>query len=932
MTHWRAGRAGGAGSWPTVDGHLSGAPPLVEREYEEKLLRTLVDGLGAGRSATVAVHGAPGVGRSALLDRAVAFATRSGVASATAHASWEESGLRLGVAGQLLACVAPGTDPSWHTARQGAGDTLELCRLFLAAARKRPLLLAVDDAQWADRESWDVLRALARRLSGAPVLLLTTHGVSLGPDDRTELCSLADERAVTAHTLTLAPLSAEGVGEVLRGAYGRPVDPEFSRVAAHAMDGRPAVLRAVIRKFSRQGWEPGPGHLAQLAETAAESVGNRAARTCATLPAELQDVLRAVAVCGTDGTPGMIAALAEPRAYGTAHALRLLATTGLLTDDDPPAFREPRAAEAVLAGIGAERREEIYARAAERAHREALPDAAVARLLLAARIIGSAWAVDVLRREAARRRAARDLAGAVRLLQRALREPITPALRVKVLIELSAVALPTAPDAADRHLRRALLTQADATAGPSWVHAAELLVARGDVVSAQPLIAHALDRGDLDPRDRSALRALYWLAEHSQQGAAYALDRPSTPDLTEAPAEPAEAGVVAWRLALQGQDIARARALARTALTPAARDTTPLTCQLAACHALVLSDDFTEARAGLAAVLVRAESAGAQQIAGLALLVEALAELHQGRTEAASAAIDRAQEAMPPHCWHPLMAPGLVGLKTFVYLERGDLTAAERSVRLARPTGAEDGLAWAYLLYARGLLRLAGDRPEEARADLLECGRVLLARRVANPALLPWRSAAAYAQGPDPDHGCLPEPAAEERRLALAWGAPSAVRRALLAAGGRTPRSVPALPPADAPATWQYRQALVALGTAPLAGPAGTATVPALLAATGKGKPARDGANTGTRAPRRAPAARPAPGATRAPASGGLTGAELRVADLAAHGMANRAIAAELSVTLRTVELHLTKAYRKLGISGRSELADALGQLRRNTP
>jgi DNA-binding NarL/FixJ family response regulator len=55
-----------------------------------------------------------------------------------------------------------------------------------------------------------------------------------------------------------------------------------------------------------------------------------------------------------------------------------------------------------------------------------------------------------------------------------------------------------------------------------------------------------------------------------------------------------------------------------------------------------------------------------------------------------------------------------------------------------------------------------------------------------------------------------------------------------------------------------------------------------------------------------------------------LTASELRVAQLAALGHANREIASELVVTVRTVEFHLSRAYSKLGIASRSELARAL--------
>ncbi|MEU1312800.1 AAA family ATPase [Streptomyces cinnamoneus] len=895
------------------------ATPLVERDAEQRLLTALLTSLRAGRPALAEIHGAPGTGRSALLERAAELARDAGVRVAAAQASWEETRLRYGVAGQLTAAIGPtGIGLPLAPGQDDADHTAALCHAFLTAARTHPLMVVVDDVQWADPHSLRWLRALARRLPGTPLMLLTARSgaTPAGPDDHLRPRAVDDGTAVTRNTLHLAPLSADGVDAVLAATLRTPVDPAFRDAAARATDGNPAVLRAVAGRFARHGWAPRADHLPQLGDSAVEAIRERAVRTLTTLPGELLDVLRAVAVCGQDATCDLLGAVAAPRTVGTRRALELLSGTGLLTGGDRPAFREPKAADAVLARMSSDRREELYARAAEHAHRAALPDATLAGMLLGARVLGAAWAVDVLRREAARHRATRRPAEAARLLQRALREPMAPHLRVRTLTELAAAVLPSAPEAADRHLRQALLTPADATAGPAWVRAADLYVARGDVAAAQPLIADLAARNQLRDPERGALRALYWLSEHVQPDTTHSLDRPPVPALPDRPAHPAEAAVAAWRAALSGHDITRTRELARAALAPAAADTTPLAAQATACHALVLTGDFAEAHAGLDTVLLRAEHADARAVAGATLVTTALARLHEGRPAEASTALDRAQELMPPHCWHPSTTSLLVALKTLIYLQSGNLDGAERSIGLARAGCAEGSIGWAYLLFARGCTHLATGRRDRALADLLECGRLLLARQVANPALLPWRSAAAHAHGDDP-HAPAAFLMAEERRLALAWGAPYAVARTLLATGGPGDSGPPADP--AAPAGWQYRQALTALATAPLSG---TDTIAPLLRSRA---PAADG----PAGPER-PATGDAPAADRGPAPrGGLTGAELRVANLAVQGLANRTIAAELSVTPRTVELHLTKVYRKLGIQGRPELADALGRVPR---
>jgi DNA-binding NarL/FixJ family response regulator len=65
-------------------------------------------------------------------------------------------------------------------------------------------------------------------------------------------------------------------------------------------------------------------------------------------------------------------------------------------------------------------------------------------------------------------------------------------------------------------------------------------------------------------------------------------------------------------------------------------------------------------------------------------------------------------------------------------------------------------------------------------------------------------------------------------------------------------------------------------------------------------------------------------GGRKGKATGELTPAERRVVELAADGLANKEIAHELFITVRTVEFHLKHAYAKLGIRSRAQLARRL--------
>jgi DNA-binding CsgD family transcriptional regulator len=229
--------------------------------------------------------------------------------------------------------------------------------------------------------------------------------------------------------------------------------------------------------------------------------------------------------------------------------------------------------------------------------------------------------------------------------------------------------------------------------------------------------------------------------------------------------------------------------------------------------------------------------------------------------------------------------------------------------------------------------RLAAYRGADARAleSFLAVGRLHATVLIVNPAVLPWRSAAALAAQRLGQRERAEGLVVEERRLAERFGAPRAIGVARRAAGllARGDDGIDLLRSSatmldDCGARVEHAHALAHLGAAVRrrGHPAQARPIlhEALALAEDIGAHAlAEIARTelrvaGGRAPRRAvsPIDRLTPG-------------ERRVAELAAAGRSNRQIANALFITVKAVEWHLGNTYRKLDVRGRSALPSALG-------
>ena len=906
---------------------------LLGRQAECHHLDEILTGAKRGRAGALLIVGEPGIGKSTLLEHA--RGRSNGMTVLTTCGNEAESDLPFSGLLDLMRPLLPllPTLPEMRArALSGAlalapaapGDRFAVAAaawdLVAAGAERTPLLILVDDAHWLDAASLETVLFVARRLSHEPVALL--------------LASRTDEPALAGSGVCELQLGGLHPGEAAALLNGTAV-PEIAARLIEAAHGNPLALAELSSRLSAEelaGREPLPEPL-PVGAAVARGFLHRVER----LPPPTRRALVVAAAGDADDAAAVAAALG---ALGLADALAEAENTGLLTAGGRLRFRHPLVRSSVYEAASPDERRRAHTALAAALHRPGQRERR-ARHLAAAAIGPDEETAAAIEQAAQTARGRSGYAAAAALLERAAQ--LTPGRepRLRRLLEAAdaarlggrpALALRLLDDAAaqsddplllaDVAGLRAAVASADGTlrvVSPTWVATEAEAVRAIDPARAALLFATA---------------AQFHAHRGNRRAALVAAERSAS--LTDPPtaASPLVLLRTAHALLLCGR-VHEARRLGDAAARELG-DAAYGLAEEARAHAALRMwlEDHEDA---LDALTRQAEVARRRGALGpLPQILDTLAAVEFRLGHWLEARIHSTESLDLAEATGQRGQAGST-LTTLARLEAasGDEAACrahvEEALRLARRTG--NGMVEAWALSALGLLELGLGRTDEAVAALEHLARG--GSRVTTPpgsAAVSWstdlaeayvraghheeaerlaavlvaavtecdlarvRAAAARVQAIVAEADAFEQLFAESLRQYEAVTLPFERARTLLALGERRRRArrrLEARPP--------LREALVEferLGAAPWA-----ARARAELQTTGE-------------------RARIAP----APLVETLTPQELQVAVLVGRGMTNREAAAAVFVSPKTIEAHLGRVYRKLGLRSRTELAGVLAR------
>jgi DNA-binding CsgD family transcriptional regulator len=936
---------------------------LLERDEELALLDAGIDSAADARGSIVLVNGPAGIGKSELLAVAASRARDAGFEVLTARGGEYERSFGFGIArelfavrlseasaedrDQLLAGAASLSAPALmidlgepaSAASVAMGDPAApiqhgLHWLVANLAERAPLLLAIDDLQWADPESAHWLLYLARRVADLPVLILAAIRAGEPAIDADLLAAL--EREPVALPLRPRALSADASAALVRAELGADADDDFCAACHRATAGNPFYLRELIEAVRAGEVAPTTESIDRVEELQPETVSRSVLVRLGRLPGEVAALTRAVAILGDGVAPRRAGELAELGTEQLAVAVEVLGEAAILAPGETLAFAHPLIRAAVYADIPAPQRAMLHTAAARLLAAGGGTPEEVAGQLLRSEPGEFPDALNTLRRAAADALGRAAPQAAIDYLRRAFAEPSASDMRIALLSELLlAAGLATDLTAFDGISEDPVAELVDheevlMAQGPNMV---AWLFLHGRLAEMTDLLERGIqnykDAGDEQLALRTEFLALSVIDIRPDEAIAR-LDsyRERLPQGTQE--ERAWYAMRGWWQHLWGGSAAESVALVRAGIDQG---------ELLEIH------DLGPAFGQAVLVLIRAEQLGEAEFwvdrmvedartrspayMGSALGLRSWLAYRRGDMPSAELDARRTVEICKEHRIGLALAINLRWLVDAL-IETGRLDDADRELEQAGFTGPLPDFWWfGPLRFARARLRLAQGRTEEAVEELRER---LNWREKSNPANDPVASTLAlalHALGGDP----------EEIRRLLEWeleagrewgterGIGIALRAMGLVEGGDRgiellAESVEALRPT--PARLELARSLSDLGAA--------------LRRAGRRSDAREPLREALELASRCGATAVADRAREELAATGakprrvmltgvesLTPSELRVAKLAAGGMGNREIAQDLYISVKTVETHLGSVYRKLDISSRKELPAALG-------
>ena len=935
---------------------------MLEREDEIARVSALLDAAGEGSGRLVLVEGPAGIGKTTLLKAARSVAADRGFATLSARCSLIEQEFAFGVARQLFerkvralngparaevlsgaaaladaVVLGSGVSPGIGAPRASIFPSLHgLFWLCANLADRAPLLITIDDAQWADDPSVRWLDYLSRRLEDVAALIAIARRPAQ-PDDRAgQLGALVGQAG--GDLITLDPLSEQATAQLAGGSLGADIGSELARECHLRTGGNPFLLRELLSAMSAAPDDRGRHDLRIVRGVRPVSVTRTVFGRLAAMPDGCRSMAEAVAVLETDVQLRQAAALSELPLAQAAAAIETLTAGEILVGGESIGFVHPLVRDALYGELTDTRRGQLHRRAAEILYAEGAAPERVGAHLLPAYRAGESWAVAQLR-QAARNAIARGANGPVAAyLERALAEPAERGERPQLLLELGRARARNSPVEAAADLEQALgltvdpLMRAELARARSaaLMNSARVVEAFTGLECAIAELPSDADR-ELRLRMEAEVLAIGMLAPALNRRAADRID--ALPDL--AGDTPGERLVLAnlarhrWHLgapAREAADLAE-RALAGGALLD---DQEPDSPTLGMTISILLQAGRRAQAASLVELLHRdASRRGSVMGAAIATSLMASLQFRSGDVRALEALSRRALELSLESHWLPGL-PLIVAFLLTALTRRGGLEEAEATLaRFGLDGDIPDTVSFFdWLLLARGALRIAQRRPREGLDDLLELGR---RERVGNrDDGTSWQAHAVPALIVLGQH----EQARELADAALVaairrdtpWHVGVAHRTLGLAVEGEAgidhlQRAAELL----AGSTWRLERAhaLADVGAALRRSNRRADARPYLLEALDLAH--RCGAaplEETIRTELRAAGARP----RRLLLTGvdALTASELRIAQMAAAGMTNRQIAQALFITIRTVTTHLGHVYEKLDIRGRDQLSNAL--------
>jgi DNA-binding CsgD family transcriptional regulator len=943
---------------------------LLERSNELNVLRAAIADARAGTGGLVLIEGPAGIGKTALLAQTRDAAADAGLRVLSARGHELEHEFAFGVARQLFEVPVARADPELQA--QLLSGAAGLARPLLRFERRRdgraggggggtprpasdigftishgfywltanlaetgPLLLALDDAQFADRSSLQCLVYLAARCQELPVLLvLTIRGdeSSAGDEMLAALRTAADTTIVTPGTL-----SDDGVAQLVRERLGNGADRKFCSACAAVTGGNPFLLGELLTELASEQVPATAANAARVERASPESVRRVVLGRLERLGPDAIALAQAVAILehATVRDAGELARLEPAAAVSAADDLL---PAEILTSE-PLTFVHPLLRLAVYEQIPPAGRADGHRRAALLLAAAGASTLSIGSHLLRASPTGDQEVVGLLRKAAAEAFAGGDPNAAITLLRRALEEPPDQASRGAVLGQLGQMEVLAHEPVAVEHLTEALAVTAEPARRVAIASAlGEALVwGGGHSVRAYEMLSRVLGElgPDLPPQLRAPLETLRMATASVDVRLAsrIAERRADLLDLANAAGPPGRALKIfdaCWSAQTEGVD-SRWHGRLEEGLDGGrfvAEQTGGSPIVIYAALVLVLSDDVEHAKALLADIRADARSRGSivshlVDLAWGAFLCLRTGEVRTAISDAETAlALARRIDASWVEVW-------MVACLCQALTEQGDLDAASaliESVPLDRAIGTAAAL---HALLARARVRMArGDR-EGAIEDLWLTGENVI---INNPSFVPWRSTLATILAPTDPHRARDLAASElerARELGQARGIGVALRAQARVLGGTD--ALPLLAESvdtlrSSPARLDLATSLVELGsTLRRAGQRAAAREPLREGLALAQRCGADALGEVARQELTVSGARPRREVLDGPEA--LTPSEWRVAELAASGLQNREIAQALFVTTKTVGTHLAHIYQKLGLSGqhaRELLADRL--------